>query len=89
MIKPSLLNFLRAIWRAARALFRLDPVLAPVPVQNGRLGECYSCVHLDPIDDQCKLCTCFVVAKAALATEECPVGKWGTFTKRNGRTGTQ
>jgi hypothetical protein len=87
MIRPNLFTFGRAIWRAVRALFRLEPILAPPPVQNRRLAECYTCEHLDDAEDQCQLCTCFVMAKTALATEECPDGRWDAWAppKRSGR----
>lgn len=88
MILPNPITFCRAIWRAVRALFRLDPVLAPAEVCARRLDVCYKCPHIDDSFDQCTLCTCFIIAKVSLATESCPdkPSRWGAWDgKRSGR----
>lgn len=72
--------------RAFRALFRRAPVLAPPRVAQERLtlcrlqdGDCY-----DAWSRQCKVCSCFVAVKTALATEECPRGLWKRHIFRSG-----
>ncbi len=41
---------------------------------GARRAECEVCPHLE--GGQCRICTCFVDAKALLALEQCPVKKW-------------
>lgn len=88
MIRPSLRNFGRAVGRVARAVVRRKPVLVPADVANARQDVCYKCPHIDDSFDQCKLCTCFIVAKVSLATESCPdkPARWTVWDgKRSGR----
>jgi hypothetical protein len=46
-----------------------------------RRAICNPCEHRDPIKDECKLCGChlsgLILNKLRVATEACPVGKWG------------
>lgn len=45
----------------------------PAELQR-RLRTCAACVHHTRV--RCRLCGCFTAAKARMAHEECPVGKW-------------
>lgn len=88
MIRPNLRNFGRAVGRAVRAALHLKPVLAPAQIVNYRLDVCYKCPRIDDDFEQCTLCTCFIIAKTALATESCPdkPSRWGVWDgKRSGR----
>lgn len=42
--------------------------------KHSRLDICGQCEHFEAA--QCKLCTCFMNAKAELKTAKCPIGKW-------------
>lgn len=48
---------------------------------NERLSMCASCEHWDKQafkgTGRCKLCGCSTQAKLRLATEKCPIDKWG------------
>lgn len=47
-----------------------------------RRGKCSVCEELVN-DEQCRVCTCYVDAKAMLALEQCPKKKWlRVWTKR-------
>jgi hypothetical protein len=69
----------RVIAAAARAVyakvFRYR-VLVPDDVWYNRLDECINCDELDVPNQQCRICTCSVDAKASLALEQCPLKKW-------------
>ena len=63
-------NAIAAIGRAANAALHGQQVLVDTETKAARLARCNSCRHLK--DQRCVLCGCFVDAKAAVATEECP-----------------
>jgi hypothetical protein len=46
-----------------------------------RRGKCANCEELVN-GEQCRICTCFVDAKAYLAMEQCPKGKWKRIWRR-------
>lgn len=50
-------------------------VLASREVQSARDWKCFNCSKFD--NGQCTLCTCYVPAKVVIASEKCPIGKWG------------
>jgi len=39
-----------------------------------RLGICRGCEHFD--DYRCRICTCNLPLKAAMADQSCPIAKW-------------
>ena len=43
-----------------------------------RLSICNSCDNLNKTINTCKLCGCYMPAKAILANSECPDKKWTT-----------
>lgn len=61
----------RSIWAKIRG-FR---VLTTPEEYKERLNECDPCEFLTE-ERQCRICTCFVDAKAMLCAEKCPKGKW-------------
>jgi hypothetical protein len=61
----SMAQFLGSGWRTTAA-----------DVRSERLQVCATCTHHTGL--RCRLCGCFTDLKAALAHEECPVGKWPT-----------
>jgi hypothetical protein len=46
----------------------------PQQTLQRRLQTCATCEHHTGV--RCRLCGCFTSAKAPLAHEECPIGKW-------------
>jgi hypothetical protein len=51
---------------------------------NSRLAECSSCEFWDPKaflgTGRCQKCGCSTQAKLRMATEKCPIDKWGPVT---------
>ena len=43
-----------------------------------RLSVCSSCDQLK--NSQCQICKCFVIAKAAIAVESCPIDRWSSVS---------
>lgn len=41
-----------------------------------RIEICRKCEHLNPVLVQCKVCGCFLHAKARMEGQDCPKGKW-------------
>lgn len=74
---PNPIAFARSAARALGALARGNNILVPRSVVNFRWGRCRSCVQFDPVSEQCKVCSCFVELKVQLATEKCPLNRWG------------
>lgn len=48
--------------------------IAPEGVQLFRTHQCEACDFND--EGQCQRCQCLILAKAMMAQERCPVGKW-------------
>lgn len=63
--------------RVLYARIRGYALLATAEVEESRLEKCFSCEFLDEESEQCKICTCFVRAKAMVAVARCPKKKWG------------
>lgn len=63
-----------AAGHAVSAVIRQQPVFATKEVQLERLNICGPCPERR--DQRCGLCNCFLVAKTALAGEQCPIQKW-------------
>ena len=51
----------------------------PITIRQERLGICGDCPHNH--GGVCSRCGCFLKAKARVATEACPLNKWGTYEK--------
>ena len=73
-------NLVTAVARAAKALAVGEELIVSPDVRRERLTQCGPCPHLIPatalVGPRCALCDCFVKAKAWLATEDCPDGRW-------------
>jgi len=69
-----ILNFVQAVIRTSRhfVLYR-DTAVTP-QVRDERLDHCRRCAHFQ--GGMCKVCGCYLAAKAALASESCPIGRW-------------
>jgi hypothetical protein len=65
------LSAARSMGRFVGSGFKTTP---PWALQQ-RLQVCANCAHHTGVS--CRLCGCFTKAKARLAHEECPIGKWG------------
>lgn len=74
LTKQGISNFVSAVGRVASATMNQDPVLVDSSVKRKRLDICKICEH--NVSNQCNICECLVIAKAILATENCPKGKW-------------
>jgi tetratricopeptide (TPR) repeat protein len=48
----------------------------PAATHRQRLQTCGACVHHSGL--RCRICGCFTGAKARMAHEQCPLGKWAT-----------
>lgn len=55
-------------------LARTGHLAAAPEVIERRIKTCEGCNHFT--GQRCRSCGCFVPAKAALAAESCPLGKW-------------
>jgi len=62
--------------RVIRGLVRDKHIKVTKEVHNTRLDICNSCALFDPDEGVCGDCGCIMVAKAGLAVESCPLGKW-------------
>jgi hypothetical protein len=70
-------NAARALGRVVGAAVTGQAVLVPPEVRDTRWAQCMTCVHL--VNDKCRLCGCRFLAKIALATERCPIGRWEAY----------
>ena len=55
-----------------KAALQMDKPVATVIVE--RRAVCHQCSHLK--SGRCDICKCFILAKARLAGENCPLDKW-------------
>lgn len=69
--------FVAELFRALLARLRGCALLAPADVEEKRLEMCFSCPELEEESEQCRVCGCFVRAKAMVAVSRCPRKKWG------------
>jgi hypothetical protein len=83
MIFPNPVRFLATIGRTFWARLAGYRVLLTPEEQDNRLVACEVCEELTE-SRQCRVCTCFVDAKTALAPERCPLGRWpAIWVKKN------
>lgn len=68
-------RFIGAYFWVRWAKLRGYEVLASPAAQERRNSMCASCDFFK--DGLCSECGCLTVAKTMLATEKCPVGRWG------------
>jgi hypothetical protein len=60
----------------------------PPEVHAERRALCDACEHHNPDNDTCRKCGCYLSrlgGKLAMASEACPIGKWGTYSKKEGK----
>jgi len=55
-----------------KAALQIDKPIGTVIFE--RRGICHQCEHLR--GGKCEICGCFMLAKARLASEDCPLDKW-------------
>jgi hypothetical protein len=70
-------NARQAAQRVITRTLRGDPVGAERDEIDKRLAICRSCEFYRTSDGACAKCGCFIKLKARLATEECPIDRWG------------
>jgi hypothetical protein len=71
---PNIITGLAAAMRLLWWRIRGYRILATQDEKNWRDWDCIGCRF--NVDDQCQKCTCYIPAKIALTTEQCPIGKW-------------
>lgn len=74
-------RFLAAQCRRGYAWFLDYETLVTDAEWGARRGECEGCPELVN-GEQCRICGCFVDAKAMLALEKCPKNKWKRVWRR-------
>lgn len=67
-------NAVGAVGRVLARAARGQPLLAAETVVQARQAVCAACEHL--VVGRCRKCGCFLTAKARLAGERCPLGRW-------------
>lgn len=63
--------------RAVREIGKWAKSGFPIVQKKERLKICRECEHFD--GHRCSKCGCFMIAKALMATSQCPIGKWKAF----------
>jgi len=76
MVFPNPFRAVAALFRVVLCYFRGDHAFVSGRVLAKRRKICGKCFWRDPVSDQCRKCTCFLVIKQQLATERCPIDKW-------------
>ena len=84
MIFPNPLRLIKALFRAAKVKFGGYDALVNDAEAFFRLEECLRCPKFVKGTRQCAECTCFVDLKILVASEECPLGRWGCVWAKNG-----
>jgi len=69
-----------AATKAVIGVIATGKLIASLDVRKGRMAACTECTHFlmpdGALGARCAVCGCFLQAKAALITEDCPKGKW-------------
>lgn len=68
-------NFATSVFNVMKYAAETGQVVAHKRIVTDRLKICYVCEHR-MTRDRCKICGCFIKAKAGLAAEKCPDGRW-------------
>ena len=74
MASPRLLDMAFSAMQSMARFVGSGSKTAAAETREERLLACAVCEHHTGL--RCRLCGCFTGAKAALAHEECPIGKW-------------
>ena len=69
-------NLLKSFKRASGALVKGEKLSVTKDIAEKRLEVCYTCPKYIKDQNRCSLCGCYLKAKARMATETCPIGKW-------------
>ena len=67
-------NLAVAVGRFVKAAVNGDRLIAGKGLRKKRIQTCKACDQLNGM--RCAKCGCSTVAKVALDTEHCPLGKW-------------
>ena len=71
---PRLLDMALSATAAMASFLGSGLKTTPPEVREKRLQTCAACEYHTGL--RCRVCGCFTGAKAAMAHEECPIGKW-------------
>ena len=70
-------NVTAAIATTIASVVRGEPIHVSQEEQDRRLAICHICEFWDSGQGRCSKCACFGQFKTWLASQECPIGKWG------------
>jgi Family of unknown function (DUF6171) len=80
-IYPSLLqqakNLAHAVGNMVESVVHGEPVTVSQEEQDRRLAICHACEKFDHVQGRCTLCGCYGKWKTWVASQKCPIGKWG------------
>jgi len=68
--------------KVAKAVVKREPVKVSQEVVLERTEICRDCEFFNDANSECNQCGCFIPWKTELATEGCPIGKWGIEKKQ-------
>lgn len=74
-------NAFGAFTRTVKALVSGKSVSLHPRVVHARMEVCRKCPKMDPLPRRCSACGCYIHLKVALATEDCPDGRWPTLVE--------
>lgn len=72
-------NLLQSIGRYIEYFLEQDEIRATQvtpKVYEERIAVCKSCDRCDTVQKRCLECGCYLLVKARLSSEFCPLGKW-------------
>ena len=71
MSEPRIVRIVRTGQQRAVSI-----IMATQEITKERMATCRSCEHFRLSFQQCKLCGCFMPAKARIKGSTCPDGRW-------------
>jgi len=71
-------SLLGSLWDTAKKVVK-DPIPVPDDIQEQRMKVCHQCDKFQ--NGRCAECGCYMRLKTQFAEVECPIGKWGVYTR--------
>jgi len=71
-------NVTKSVAKVAVAAANHKVIKASKETEQQRINICTTCELFE--NNRCKKCGCYLAAKRKIATESCPIGKWGQET---------
>lgn len=69
-------SLLRSLKNVGKDVMQGKQVLANSAIAEKRITICNECPKFIQGQGRCSLCGCYLKAKAKIASEACPIGKW-------------